>query len=353
MKEKLSVTVLIPTYKRAHLLDYVFDALSNQTYKKFDVVVILKPSGDNTERVIDKYKRLLKIKLILQYEGYFTDAINLGLENATGDITAFLDDDAIPSLNWLQNLAETYAFPNVGGVAGNVIPAFVNKKEEVQYTGKPSEVVNLDYTPFLKTIGRKIWSRPIGGLEDYLVYLSRAGVVEYNFDRGIQANNQITKSLLGMGANMSVLTEAVKGYRLPSSWLLGLGNEQLIGWYVWKKGYNLFFNPNAKVSHLSHGQTLSRNVEDYRKQLVRQAESQLLFYRLYGKEPEVSIIYRVSWIIFRTLLAFKQARSFHQVFIFLKGMLIGNIMGCKLIVFNKFGLKYDPLTELIAMLEKS
>jgi len=342
---------LIPTYQRAQFLNYVFAALLNQSYTDFDVVVILKPSGDKTEEVIQKFAKLLKIKLIIQEKGNVTDAMNLGLENATGDITAFLDDDAIPFSDWIENLVEIYSLQNVGGVAGNVIPAFLNKKDAVQFNGKASEVVDFDFKPFLDSLGRKIWSCPIAGMEDYFVYISKAGIVSYNSNIGNLANQKVTKSLLAMGANMSVLTEATKGFKLPNSWILGLGYEQLLGWYVWKKGYNLFFNPNAKVSHLAHGQTLSRNVTDFRRQLLRVAEGQLLFYRLYGLEKDLSLMHRLTWIIFRITLGLKQAQSFHEVFLFLKGVLIGNIIGCKCLISRKFGLKYDPLLELKAILE--
>ena len=351
MTKKLFVSVLIPTYKRAHLLRHVFDALVNQTYKDFDVVVILKPSGDKTEDIIEKFTKLLKIKMIIQEKGYFTDAINLGLKNASGEITAFLDDDAIPFPDWIQNLVETYALQNVGGVAGNVIPAFLNEKDEIQLNGKASEIV-LDSKPFLDTIARKLWSCPLKGLEDYLVYVSKAGIVDYNFNVGNLSHRRITKSLLGMGANMSVLTEATKGLKLPNSWVLGIGNEQFLGWYVWKKGYNLYYNPDAKVHHLVHGHSLARYVKDFGKLQLREAELQIFFYRLYGLEKDLSVMHRICWIIFRTLLTFKQAQSFGEAFTQIKRVLIGNIIGCKWLISNRFGLRYDPLFELEAILEK-
>jgi hypothetical protein len=152
---------------------------------------------------------------------------------------------------------------------------------------------------------------------------------------------------------MSVLTEATAGLRLPNSWLSGLGYEQFIGWYIWKKGYVLLINPRAKVRHLIHGQTLSRNITDSRKQLLGQVESQLLFYRLYGIEKDLSIMHRITWIIFRTLLVLKQAQNFHSVFLYFKGVIIGNTIGCKLLLLNKFGVRYDPIAELKGILEKS
>ena len=125
-----------------------------------------------------------------------------------------------------------------------------------------------------------------------------------------------------------------------------------MAWHVWKKGYSLFYNPDAKVYHLVHGQTLSRNIVDFRKQILREAEVQLLFYRLYGLEKDLSIMHRISWIIYRTLYILKHAQSLREASILLKGVLIGNIIGVKLLLSNKFGLNYDLLFELEAILEK-
>jgi len=343
--KKPSVSVLMPTYKRAGLLIYVLAALEKQTYKDFDVVVILKPSGDKTEEIVNEFKKSLRMKVIVQEKGYIIDAMNLGLENISGDITAFLDDDAIPFPDWVQNLVETYDLPNVGGVAGSIIPAFLNEKNATPVDGEVSGIIS-DRKPFLDTIGRKIWGCPLEGLEDYFVYISKAGVVDYKFSIKDLANSKTTKSLLGMGANMSVLTEAIKGFRFPNSWILGWGFEQFLAWHVWKKGYSLYYNPEARVHHLIHGQTLSRNIVDFRKQLLREAEVQLLFYRLYSLENGLSVMHRMSWVIFQTLFLLKNAKSPQEASALLRGLLIGNIMGCKLIVSNKFGLNYDLLFDL-------
>lgn len=43
---------------------------------------------------------------------------NIGVENATGEIIAFLDDDAYPIHNWLQELAANFSASDVGAVGG-------------------------------------------------------------------------------------------------------------------------------------------------------------------------------------------------------------------------------------------
>ena len=339
--------MVIPTFRRAHLIGYVFEALTKQTCKDFEVLVILKPSGDKTENVVKNYEKLLKMKLIIQKIGYFTDALNLGLKHANADIILFLDDDAIPLRDWVQRHIETYNKSDIGGVAGNVIPASLKEARSLSIKNGESEIIP-NVRSFLDSIGSNVWSSPLDGLENYLVYVSKAGVVEYNYKISHLAWHQITKSLLGMGANMSVLTEAVKGFRFPSSWILGLTNEQFLSWHIWKRGYDLVFNPNARVYHLVGHQTLSRKNKDARNETLRCIESELLFYRLYGLEPSLSWIHRITWLIFSTVVDLKKICKDKdlQRIIRLKGRFLGNLIGVKWLLSRKLGLRYDLLNDL-------
>lgn len=51
-------------------------------------------------------------------------ARNAGLARATGDVVAFLDDDATAARDWLERLAEGYKADDVVGVGGAVLPAW-------------------------------------------------------------------------------------------------------------------------------------------------------------------------------------------------------------------------------------
>ena len=347
-----SVTIIIPTFKRANLLSHVLSALKDQSFRGFDVLVVVKPSGDGTENIVRKFDSLLKIRLIFQTSGYFVDALNLGIKNATGDILVFLDDDAVPAPDWLKNIVDTYSLSNVGGVAGEVVPARLNELGVIQLLGN-SEVIP-QTKDFLEEAGRKLWSCPLDGLENYLVYVSKAGIVNYNFDIANRAQNQITKSLLGMGANMSVLNEAVQGFEFPNSWVLGLSNEQFLGWHIWKKGYTLFFNPHAKVYHLAHGQTLTRNVSDNKKDVLRQVESQLLFHRLYGQKRSVSKMHQITWLLFDTAKDLKKLCRDKEFFRLncLKSKFLSEAIGNKWLLSKSFGGAYTPLGDLEKIISK-
>jgi glucosyl-dolichyl phosphate glucuronosyltransferase len=51
-------------------------------------------------------------------------ARNTGLARATGEVVAFLDDDAVADPDWLERLAAGYGSPEVVGVGGAVLPAW-------------------------------------------------------------------------------------------------------------------------------------------------------------------------------------------------------------------------------------
>jgi glucosyl-dolichyl phosphate glucuronosyltransferase len=52
------------------------------------------------------------------------DARNTGVALATGDVVAFLDDDAVAAPDWLEHMLAAYLDGTVLGVGGRVEPAW-------------------------------------------------------------------------------------------------------------------------------------------------------------------------------------------------------------------------------------
>jgi glycosyltransferase involved in cell wall biosynthesis len=100
------VSVVICTYDRADLLDRALDYLQYQTCQHFEVVVIDGPSTDHTAQVIAKYRHRIKIGR----NGTRNLAIsrNLGIELSSGELIAFIDDDAIPFDDWIETILREF-----------------------------------------------------------------------------------------------------------------------------------------------------------------------------------------------------------------------------------------------------
>jgi glycosyltransferase involved in cell wall biosynthesis len=342
------VTILIPTYKRAHLLDRVLNGLTNQSYRNFEVLVAAKLSADATEQIVSKYSGQLRVKLLQQTQGYMIDALNLGLQNAKGQIILFLDDDAIPFPNLVQAHVESYRLPKVGAVSGNVLKASPDDKELAQFKSKPSDLLPTETKESSAAkLSLKLWNKPLRGQENYLFYITKAGVATMNSRVAKKAGSQIVESLLVRGANMSVLSEAIGGFRFPSSWIQGFAFEQYLGWHIWKGGYRQIFNPYIKVYHLEHGQSLSRNLETKWLTLLC-TEQKLLYYRLRGKEPKLSGMQRIVWLLFETVIDIKRicVNKELQHVSGLRSSYFSLVIGVKMLLQRRLHLSYSPLADL-------
>jgi glycosyltransferase involved in cell wall biosynthesis len=337
-------SVVIPTYKRGHVIEHALDGLRKQTFKNFEVVVVVRSSGDGTEGKVDSYASYFNIKkVVLSNKYHHWDQLNYGIRNSSGSIISFLDDDAIPLPNWLEMQAYIFGQSGVGGIAGDVITARIVDGSAVPLAKDASEIIPMGYRPALETIGSFLWSRPLKGLENNLIYITKSGTVE----KSIHCNsNTIVRSVLGMGTNMSVLREALGDFVFPQLWN-GSRWEQFLGWYLWRRGYSLLFCPEVKVYHLAHGQTLSRFIKDGRTTFARSAGMQLFFYNLYELERQLSIMYKLVSNIFElTVYMKKMAEDKNTNQAKLKGLIYGNLLGMTWLISKKLKLDYSPLEAL-------
>lgn len=112
------VSIVVCTYNRGEYLDRCIQSLRRQSYQNIEIIIVDGPSVDETEAVLKKYDRLVIIKQP-QLNG-ISNARNLGIRAAKGDVVAFIDDDAMADENWVLHLAEGYSDQNVAGVGGLV-----------------------------------------------------------------------------------------------------------------------------------------------------------------------------------------------------------------------------------------
>jgi glycosyltransferase involved in cell wall biosynthesis len=72
-------------------------------------------------------------------------ARNTGVDHATGDVVAFLDDDATPGPGWLESLRGPFSDSSVMGVAGAVDPAWEGGSAPRWFPMEFGWVVGCDY----------------------------------------------------------------------------------------------------------------------------------------------------------------------------------------------------------------
>jgi GT2 family glycosyltransferase len=113
------VSVVVCTYNGARTIRDCLDALSRLDYPDYEVIVVDDGSSDATGVIARQYD----CRLIQTENRGLANARNTGLAAATGEIIAYLDDDAYPDSDWLTYLAATFLRTGYAGVGGpNIAP---------------------------------------------------------------------------------------------------------------------------------------------------------------------------------------------------------------------------------------
>ena len=87
----LEISVVIPSYNRAHTLGRALSSVFNQRYPAHEVIVVDDGSSDNTQQLINN--EFAQVKLISQNNRGVSAARNSGIRAARSDWIALLDSD--------------------------------------------------------------------------------------------------------------------------------------------------------------------------------------------------------------------------------------------------------------------
>lgn len=116
--ERLSFSIVINTYNRGPSLAITLDSLRFLKHPSFEVVVVNGPSTDSSVQLLEGWRDRVKVGHCPVTN--LSISRNIGIAMASGDVVAFIDDDAVPEPEWLDQLEAGYTSRNVGGVGGMV-----------------------------------------------------------------------------------------------------------------------------------------------------------------------------------------------------------------------------------------
>jgi GT2 family glycosyltransferase len=113
------ISVVVCSYNGERTIRDCFEGLLKLEYPNFEVIVVDDGSTDATAAITREYG----FRLISTENRGLSNARNTGMEAATGEIVAYLDDDAYPDPHWLTYLAATFMSTTHAGVGGpNIEP---------------------------------------------------------------------------------------------------------------------------------------------------------------------------------------------------------------------------------------
>lgn len=112
------ISVITPTYNRAHTIRKAIDSVMAQTYEDWEHIIVDDGSTDNTKHIVEAVKGS-RVRYLRQNNGGPSKARNLGISKANGKWIMYLDSDdqLLPecmctTMEWLEKYPETvFAFP--------------------------------------------------------------------------------------------------------------------------------------------------------------------------------------------------------------------------------------------------
>ena len=126
----LRASVVVPTYsfERWDHLVATLQGLEHQTIDPEEVIVVVDGNLELLERVREQFQGVRSVENS-QGPG-LSGCRNTAADLATGSVLAYLDDDAVPEPQWLEEHLAGYDNPSVLGTGGTLVPAWSGGKPE-------------------------------------------------------------------------------------------------------------------------------------------------------------------------------------------------------------------------------
>lgn len=114
-EQNAKVTVIMPTWNRAFIIQRSIDSVLQQSYRNFELIISDDGSSDNTETVLNKrYGNESRINYIKNEHYGVSHARNVALRQAQGNLIAYLDSDNEWSKDYLLLMVNTFVdFPEI------------------------------------------------------------------------------------------------------------------------------------------------------------------------------------------------------------------------------------------------
>jgi GT2 family glycosyltransferase len=112
------ISVVVCTYNGARTIRDCLEGLRRLDYPHFEVIVVNDGSTDDTAAIAGEYG----FRVISGRNQGLSHARNVGLRAASGEIVAYIDDDAYPDPDWLRSLSAGFLASTHAGIGGPNLP---------------------------------------------------------------------------------------------------------------------------------------------------------------------------------------------------------------------------------------
>jgi polysaccharide pyruvyl transferase CsaB len=92
---KVKISVVLPVYNQAYLLEESIQSVLNQTYKNFELIIVNDGSTDDIKPILDKYAHHPKVLILTQEHQKLPKALTTGFMYASGEFYTWTSADNI------------------------------------------------------------------------------------------------------------------------------------------------------------------------------------------------------------------------------------------------------------------
>jgi glycosyltransferase involved in cell wall biosynthesis len=147
------LSIIICSYNRASYISDALTSLYNQSSEldNFEVIIVDNNSTDNTKEVYAIWRQSNtngQFSFISETKQGASFARNTGAAIAKGEWVCFMDDDAVATPNYVENiLKHIQNKPDAVGFGGRIIPKYIPSEPKWMSYYVSSLVGNFDYAP--------------------------------------------------------------------------------------------------------------------------------------------------------------------------------------------------------------
>jgi len=221
MKKNPTVSVVIPTYNRAHLIGRAIQSILNQSYQDFEIIVVDDGSTDDTEGVIKEFqKRDERVRYIRHEKNKGGSAArNSGIKSVRGDYVALLDDDdewlpekiekqVIKIKKSLDKVGVIYSgFFYVSDKSGKIISESVPTLRGNVYTNLLKGCILGSPTPLIrKSCFQKagLYDDALSSCQDWDMWIRLSKYYEFDFIADIVAKHHVHGAQISVDLNSKI-----------------------------------------------------------------------------------------------------------------------------------------------------
>ncbi len=277
----MKITVVVPTYLRPKDLARCLKALRNQTRSADEILVVMRDTDAATWAFLEAFSsNFLPLFAVKVKVPGVVAAMNAGLDEASGDIIAFTDDDAAPHTDWLERIEAHFLSDDcIGGVGG---------RDFVYYGTQESWLIEGER----KTVGQLRWY----------------GLVVGNHHLGIGEPREVD---VLKGANMSYRRTAIERKQFDRR-MRGTGAqvhfELAFALSLKRAGWKIIYDPRVAVAHYA----AQRFDEDQRAKFSDIALTNMTHNETLALLEHLTILQRTIFLMVAILVGTQSAPGFLQ-----------------------------------------